>query len=135
MIADSMNGERKVVSLIWVMRTCLKKMNSQITPGIIQKRAWYLLGAVSTVSKPFSLYEELTYRVKCLLFFSRKSNLVCCISMTWYNTFWNFWWTFRMWYISKGAANCVYIININKVRWHPWAKVVYQGYKCSRCFC
>lgn len=40
------------------------------------------LVAVSTVSKPFSLYEELAYRVKSLLFSSRKRDPVCCISMS-----------------------------------------------------
>ena len=41
---------------------------------------YWTLVAVS--KKPFSLYEEMTYRVKSLLFSSRKRDPVCCISMS-----------------------------------------------------
>ena len=39
-------------------------------------------GHASAVSKPFSLYEELAYKIKSLLWSSRKGDPVCCISMT-----------------------------------------------------
>ena len=38
--------------------------------------------SMSVISKPFSLYEELAYRIKSLLFSSRKGYLVCCTSLT-----------------------------------------------------
>ena len=38
--------------------------------------------SMSVISKPFSLYEELAYRIKSLLFSLRKGDPVCCMSMT-----------------------------------------------------
>ena len=39
-------------------------------------------GPVSIVAKPFSLYEELAYRIKSLFLSTRKGDPVCCTSMT-----------------------------------------------------
>lgn len=39
-------------------------------------------GSLSTISKPFSLNEELSYRIQCLLFSTRKGDPICCLSMT-----------------------------------------------------
>ena len=85
MITDSMNDKRKVVSLDLSDENMLEENEFRDNPWNNTEEGLIFtgpLGAVSTVSKPFSLYEELTYRVKCLLFFSRKRDLVCCISMT-----------------------------------------------------
>ena len=37
---------------------------------------------IGAVLKPFSLYEELTYRIKSLLWSSRKGDPICCVSMS-----------------------------------------------------
>jgi len=43
-------------------------------------------GPFSAVLKPFSLYEELAYKIKCLLLSSRKGDPTCCVSMTFDST-------------------------------------------------
>ena len=37
---------------------------------------------IGAVLKPFSLYEELTYRIKSLSWSSRKGDPICCVSMS-----------------------------------------------------
>ena len=64
------------------------------------------LSTVSTVSKSFSLYEEMAYRVKCLLFSNRKRDLVCCISMTFDMT--HFDGLIRRDTLVKGSKLCIH---------------------------
>jgi len=79
-----------------------------MNPQIVSKKSVFNR-PVGSVSMPISLYEKLAYRIKCVLFSSRKGDLNYCISMTFDTTYFDG-------LISEGPVKCVYIINTNKVR-------------------
>jgi len=89
-------------------------------------------GWIVGLSKLFSFYEQLAYKIKCLLFSSRKGNMLCIYAWL---LIWHIWWSYYTWHIRVKGQQPAYTICVDNIGWHlSWTAVVYKRHPSSHWF-